>query len=218
VVAMLTRPTLVLNRNWQPVGMATVARSLTLVVSERARIVDPTNFQQYTWSDWSKLIPTDDEPFVQGVKFRLRVPEVITLTEYDRVPTKSVTFSRRNIYKRDRFTCQYCGRQGRSLSLNHHDVISETNSRHASLSMEELTIDHVMPRSRGGTSTWENCVLACLDCNKRKANRTPAEAHMPLRKEPARPTWRPLYARHDVRIESWSKFLSEAYWNVELEE
>ena len=218
MVAMLTRPTLVLNRNWQPVGMATVARSLTLVVSERARIVDPTNFQQYTWSDWSKLIPTDDEPFVQGVKFRLRVPEVITLTEYDRVPTKSVTFSRRNIYKRDRFTCQYCGRQGRSLSLNHHDVISETNSRHASLSMEELTIDHVMPRSRGGTSTWENCVLACLDCNKRKANRTPAEAHMPLRKEPARPTWRPLYARHDVRIESWSKFLSEAYWNVELEE
>ena len=218
MVAMLTRPTLVLNRNWQPVGMATVARSLTLVVSERARIVDPTNFQQYTWSDWSKLIPTDDEPFVQGVKCRLRVPEVITLTEYDRVPTKIVTFSRRNIYKRDRFTCQYCGRQGRSLGLNHHDVISETSSRHAPLSTEELTIDHVMPRSRGGTSTWENCVLACLDCNKRKANRTPAEAHMPLRKEPVRPTWRPLYARHDVRIESWSKFLSEAYWNVELEE
>lgn len=196
-MAMLTRPTLVLNRNWQPIGFATVARSLTLVVAERARIVDPADFQQYSWSDWAKRIPQHDEPFVQAVQFRLRVPEVITLTEYDRVPSNSVTFSRRNIYKRDRFTCQYCGLQPGS---------------------EELTIDHVLPRSRGGTSSWENCVLACLECNKRKADRTPNEAHMPLRKEPVRPAWRPMYSRNTVRIESWSKFLSEAYWTVELDE
>ena len=196
VVAMLSRQTLVLNRNSQPVGVATVARSLTLVAAERARIVDPADFQQYTWSDWSKLTPQGDELFVQSVTFRIRVPEVITLTEYDRVPSNAVTFSRRNIYKRDRYTCQYCGAQPGS---------------------EELTLDHVQPRSRGGTSTWENCVLACLECNKRKADRTPTEAHMPLRKTPVRPTWKPLYARHDVRIESWSKFLSEAYWTVELD-
>lgn len=197
MVTTLKRPTLVLNRVWQPVGVASVARSLTLVAAERARIVDPTDFQQYSWSDWARLIPQEDEPFVQGVTFRLRVPEVIVLTEYDRVPTNSVTFSRRNIFRRDRFTCQYCGAQPGS---------------------EELSIDHVTPRSRGGTSTWENCVLACLECNKRKADRTPAEAHMPLRKAPVRPKWKPLYARHDVPIESWSKFLSEAYWTVELEE
>src|SRR5690606_30109266 len=83
VVAMLTRPTLVLNRNWQPVGVASVARSLTLVAAERARIVDPTDFQQYTWADWARLIPDAEEPFVQSVTFRIRVPEVITLTEYD---------------------------------------------------------------------------------------------------------------------------------------
>jgi 5-methylcytosine-specific restriction endonuclease McrA len=193
----LNRPTLVLNRNWQPVGVASVARSLTLAVAERARIVDPADFQQYTWADWAKLVPRDDEVFIQSVQFRIRVPEVITLTEYDRVPTNSVTFSRRNIYKRDRYTCQYC---------------------HKQLASESLTIDHVLPRSRGGTSTWENCVLACLECNKRKADRTPAEADMPLSREPVRPRWRPLYARHHVRIESWSKFLSEAYWTVELEE
>lgn len=197
VVAMLTRPTLVLNRNWQPVGVASVARSLTLVAAERARIVDPTDFQQYTWADWSKLVPQNDELFVQSVTFRIRVPEVITLSEYDRVPTNAVTFSRRNIYRRDRYTCQYCGSQPGS---------------------EDLTIDHVQPRSRGGTSTWENCVLACLECNMRKADRTPTEARMPLRKPPVRPAWRPLYTRHNVRIESWSKFLSEAYWTVELEE
>ena len=193
----LNRPTLVLNRIWQPVGVAPVARSLTLVAAERARFVDPADYQQYTWADWTRFIPKDDEPFIQAVTFRIRVPEVITLTEYDRVPTNAVTFSRRNIYKRDRYTCQYC---------------------HTQLGSENLTIDHVLPRSRGGTSTWENCVLACLECNKRKSNRTPAEAHMPLRKPPVRPVWRPLYARHHTRIESWSKFLSEAYWTVELDE
>ena len=197
MVATLTRPTLVLNRVWQPVGVATVARALTLVAAERARIVDPGDFQQYTWENWAELVPEMDEPFVQSVTFRLRVPEVITLTKYDRVPKNAVTFSRRNIYKRDHYICQYCGAQPGS---------------------EELTIDHVQPRSRGGTSTWENCVLACWECNKRKADRTPSEARMMLRKTPVRPTWRPIYARHEARMESWSKFLSEAYWNVELED
>jgi len=82
---------------------------------------------------------------------------------------------------------------------------------------EELTLDHVVPRAQGGVSNWENCVLACMACNKRKADRTPEQVSMRLRKRPVRPTWKPLYADHSVRIESWSKFVSEAYWNVELE-
>jgi 5-methylcytosine-specific restriction endonuclease McrA len=83
--------------------------------------------------------------------------------------------------------------------------------------MEELTLDHVIPRAQGGESRWNNCVLACLDCNKRKADRTPEQAKMRLKRKPVQPIWNPLYAAHDLRIESWSKFLSEAYWNVELE-
>lgn len=196
-VTTLTRPTLVLNRVWQPVGVTPVSRAVTLVIAERARIVDPTSYQQYSWADWSQLIPREDELFVQAVTFRIRVPEVITLTEYDHVPRNVVAFSRRNIYKRDRYTCQYCGCQPGS---------------------KELTIDHVHPRSRGGTSTWENCVLACLPCNKRKADRTPTEAHMPLRKGPVRPKWSPLYAHRGARIENWSKFISEVYWTIELDE
>ena len=197
VAAVLNRPTLVLNRSWQPVGVAPVSRSLVLLWNDNARVVDPQDYQLYTWADWSRLIPQEDEPFIQGVRLRLRVPEVVALTKYDRLPTNAVTFSRRNIYKRDRYTCQYCSAQPGT---------------------EELTLDHVIPRSQGGISTWENCVLACVGCNKRKADRTPEQAGMPLRKKPVRPMWRPLYATRDVRIDSWTRFVSEAYWNVELEE
>jgi 5-methylcytosine-specific restriction endonuclease McrA len=174
-----------------------VSRSLVLLWNDNARVVDPQDYQLYTWSDWSRLIPRDDEPFIQAVRLRLRVPEVVALRHYDRIPTNAVTFSRRNIYKRDRYTCQYCGAQPGT---------------------EELTLDHVLPRAQGGISTWENCVLACIGCNKRKADRTPDQAGMPLRKQPVRPVWRPLYATRDVRIDSWTRFVSEAYWNVELEE
>ena len=141
-------------------------------------------------------MPNRDEPFVQSVRLRVRVPEVVALTYYDRTQATNVTFSRRNIFKRDRFTCQYCGVQPGT---------------------DELTLDHVVPRAQSGTSSWENCVLACVACNKHKADRTPVQAKMKLRKSPIRPMWKPLYADCPERIESWGKFLSEAYWNVKLE-
>jgi 5-methylcytosine-specific restriction endonuclease McrA len=196
-VAVLDRPTLVLNRYWQPVNVATVARSLTMLWNEAAHVVDPEDFRLYTWADWARLAPRDGEPFIRTVTFRLRVPEVVTLTRYDRLRESTVTFSRRNLFKRDHSSCQYCGARPGSA---------------------ELTIDHVIPRSQGGTSTWENCVLACVACNARKANRTPEQARMRLRKPPVRPSWKPLYASSPIRIESWSRFLSEAYWNVSLDE
>lgn len=196
MVRILQRPTLILNRNWEPVNVATVARALVLLWNEAVRVVDPDTFQLYTWADWSRLAAREGGGFIQAVKLRLRVPEVIVLAEYDRLPSAAVSFSRRNVFKRDHWTCQYCGLQPGG---------------------EELTIDHVVPRSQGGTSTWDNCVLSCIDCNKRKADRTPQQAAMKLRKAPVRPTWKPLYARHTIRIESWSKFVSETYWNVPLQ-
>ncbi len=192
----LKQPALVLNRNWQPVNVATVDRALVLLWNEAARVVDPADYRLYTWADWSELRPRDGDAFIQAVRSRLRVPEVIVLVRYDRLPDVAVSFSRRNIFKRDHWTCQYCGCQPGG---------------------EELTIDHVVPRSQGGVSKWENCVLSCIDCNKRKANRTPQQARMHLRQAPVRPAWKPLYARVGVKIESWSKFISDAYWNVPLQ-
>ncbi len=194
--SVLERPTLVLNRNWQPVAVSTVSRALTKVWNETARIVDPSNYQLYGWEEWAALRPADGDPVIRTQWLTLRVPEVITLTRYDRLPVKIVAFSRRNVFKRDGYMCQYCGCRPGS---------------------EELTIDHVVPRSRSGLSSWTNCVLACIDSNTRKANRTPEQAKMPLLQKPTRPMWNPLYAPHGVRIESWSKFVSEAYWNIELE-
>ena len=109
-------------------NVATVARALVLLWNESARVVDPADYQLYTWADWSKLRPRDGEAFIQAVRFRLRVPEVVALTGYDRLPVAHVTFSRRNIFKRDHYTCQYCGAQPGS---------------------EELTLDHVVPRVAG---------------------------------------------------------------------
>ena len=193
---ILQRPTLVLNRNWQAINVATVARSMIMLWNETAKIVDPEDYQLYDWSDWSALVPDRDEPFIRGVNVRIRVPEVVALTKFDRLPTQTVTFSRRNVFKRDKFTCQYCGKQPGT---------------------EDLTIDHVVPPAQGGQSSWTNCVLACYQCNARKADRTPKQASMRLLKEPVRPAWKPVYAERIDRMESWSKFISEAYWNVELE-
>ncbi len=194
-VSALQRPTLILNRHWQPVHVATVARSLVLLWNQAAKVVDPDDYQLYSWSDWAQMAPREGELFIRTVRFRLRVPEVLTLTRHDRPRLNTVTFSRRNLYKRDHATCQYCGTKPGT---------------------EELTIDHVVPRAQGGQTTWENCVLACVACNSRKANRTPDEAAMKLRRAPFRPAWKPLYDASTIRIASWSRFLSDAYWNVPL--
>ena len=124
----------------------------------------------------------------------LRAPSVIKLQYRIKRPRPRVRLSRREVFARDGHVCQYCGERS-----------------------NKLTLDHVIPRAQGGESRWDNCVLACLECNKRKADRTPEQAKMRLKRKPVQPTWNPLYAAHDLRIESWSKFISEAYWNAKLE-
>ncbi len=131
------------------------------------------------------------------MRFKLRVPEVVALTDYDRLPVAHVTFSRRNIFKRDHYRLSVLRRPAGQRGVDHRP---RRTSR------------------QGGVSSWENCVLSCMGCNKRKADRTPEQARMRLRKKPVRPAWKPLYADHAMRMESWSKFVSEAYWNVTLKE
>ena len=130
----------------------------------------------------------------------LRVPRVILLAAFDRVPRRHVRFSRTNIYARDRNTCQYCGgRYARS----------------------QLNLDHVVPRAQGGRSTWENVVCSCVDCNRRKGGRTPKQAAMSLIRTPIKPRWTPISGMLTGRRDypEWKPFLSivdASYRNAEL--
>ncbi len=169
--------------------VTTVVRALVMLWNESAKAVDPDDFRLTSWDEWASLAPAEGEPVIRSARRAIRVPEVICLMRYDRVPRSAVAFSRRNVAKRDHHTCQYCGGQP---------------------GWDQITIDHVVPRSQGGASTWTNCVAACEACNARKADRTPEQAGMPLRKRPTRPDWKPLYAAPAVRAESWSRFLTPA--------
>lgn len=183
---VLEQPTLVLNRRWSPVHVTTVERALVLLWTDAARAVDPEDFQLHGWDAWTRLVPAEDAPCVRTARLRLRVPEVLCLARFDRMPAVGVAFSRRNVARRDHHTCQYCG------------------SRPGG---DRITVDHVIPRAQGGPSTWTNCVAACVACNALKADRTPEQAGLRLRRPPLRPDWRPFYAARGRKLASWAKFL-----------
>ncbi|MCA8976475.1 MAG: HNH endonuclease [Planctomycetes bacterium] len=186
---LLERGTLVLNRSWRPVHVAPVRRALCLVFREVARIVSPESLATFSFAEWCSEPVRDESLAIRSPSIRIAVPEIIVLARYDRLPRHEAPFTRRNLFLRDDFTCQYCGRR---------------------CSSDHLSVDHVLPRSRGGSTTWENCVLACVGCNSRKADRTVKEAGFRLLRQPTRPRWTPyLNLRQAQRLDSWAQFTPE---------
>ena len=200
---LLERPVLVLNRLWQPVHTCSVKRALKLLCLGHAQVVQTEGEARYqthdigSWVEYSgDGAPTVAEEVIHSVKVALRVPKIIVLAIYDRIPRKEVKFTRQNIFLRDRHTCQYCKK-----------VFAES----------KLNLDHVMPRDRGGKTEWENIVTSCISCNTRKANRLPREAGMSLLKEPARPRWRPLFGMKERSAdETWKEFISPDRQKVKM--
>jgi len=189
---------LVLNRMYMAVHVLSARRAFCLLCKGAAEVVynEQGTFMAYDFDGWrsksrfraeSRLV-ADDEDWVRAVNFQILVPRVIRLLSYDRVPRSSVKFSRRNIFLRDENQCQYCRQKFTSA---------------------RLSLDHVVPRSYGGPTTWENIVSACLACNVRKGGRTPKEAGMLLARQPIRPKHNPLLARQvaERKYESWATFL-----------
>ena len=199
----LNQPVLVLNRLWQAVNVCSVRRAMSLLFQGHAQVVlnDSNNdFRTFSFGEWTDFSRTDPHPESIGtVSFRIRVPRVILLMVYDRVPRKEVKFTRHNIYERDKNTCQYCGK---------------------SFDRSDLNLDHVIPKNRGGPTNWENIVCSCIRCNTRKGHRTPRECGMHLIRVPKRPKWRPfVQVTFGMRAhDSWKHFIDVAYWNVELGE
>lgn len=194
---------LVLNGSWQAVDICSVKRAVCLLYLKHAQVVVKDGGSFYTfgfedWRDFSRNTSNDDD-IIRTISYNLKIPRIILLLLYDKLPPWEVKFTRKNIYKRDNNICQYCGKK---------------------FPPEDLNLDHILPSSRGGKDSWENVVCSCVPCNLRKANRTLKEAGMNLIKLPRKPAWRAFVKDNftGVREESWKDFLDVAYWNVELEE
>lgn len=193
--ALLKRPVLVLNRLWQPVHTCSVKRALKLLCLGHAQVVQTEGEARYQTHDigsWVEYSVTERslaaDEFIHSVTVALRVPKIIVLAIYDRLPRKEVKFSRQNVFLRDKHTCQYCAK---------------------TLPVGKLNLDHVLPKHKGGKMSWENIVTSCVPCNTRKGNRLPREAGMTLLREPREPRWRPLFGFHKLPSEKvWQEFIS----------
>lgn len=192
-----------LNRLWQAVNICSARRAFTLLYQGHAQVVatdHENNFATHdfaSWLDVSLATPEPEHEMVTTISWKIRVPRVIVLLLFDRLPKKEVKFTRHNVFERDNNTCQYCGKV---------------------FERQELNLDHVLPRDKGGLTTWENVVCSCIPCNTRKGNRLPHQAHMTLIRKPKRPKWRPFVhvTFSSQQHESWRHFVDLAYWNVEL--
>ena len=198
---------LVLNKMWTAIRVIDARKAFSMLFRDMAEVirVDDGSYAAFAFEDWAELsaaraeYETDDSSceWIRTVRMQLAVPKVIRLLRYDRVPRQDVKLNRRNIFARDHNRCQYCGK---------------------SFNTQELSLDHVTPRSQGGGTSWENLVCCCVGCNSKKGGRTPAQAHMPLVRKPVKPKRNPsitLRIGHD-KYASWRAFLDNAYWSVEL--
>lgn len=195
---VLNSSVLVLNRYYQPVHVTSVKRAFALLYQGVAKAIDQ-QYRLYEFEDWAALSAAHHDS-IGTIGRRIRVPRVVVLLAYEYLPRGKVRFSRLNIYARDHDTCQYCARQ---------------------LPRNELNLDHVVPRSQGGKTTWENVVCSCITCNLKKGGRTPDQAGLKLFKKPVRPRWTPFNRGFGRRVtyREWLPFLNLAdasYWNVEL--
>ena len=198
---MLNSPVLVLNKFFFPVDTTSVKRAFLMLYLGAAKAVD-MNYETFDFESWSEISSLKKFETIRTVSKTIKIPRVIIVLRYDKVHSKEVKFNRYNIFKRDRSVCQYCKN---------------------SFPKNELSIDHVVPKSLGGKTTWENVVCCCLTCNRRKGSNFLSETAMSLSTKPIKPSWELLsniYLR-TVKFEEWKPFLSSvdtSYWNVELEE
>ena len=165
----IQRRALVLNQNYEPLNVCSVRRAFVLVLHGKADVLTEGE---------DPLIGAEDSLYV--------TPSVIRLRHFVRRPHPRPRLTRREVFQRDQERCQYCGRRG-----------------------GDLTLDHVLPKHRGGPHVWENLVTACRECNHKKGGRTPQEARMELLKQPARPSTHPavLFAPYLDRYREWAQFV-----------
>jgi 5-methylcytosine-specific restriction endonuclease McrA len=168
---MINYPVLVLNQSYEPLTVCRARRAVVLIFQGKAEMLE------------------DGRGFIHSTRATIPLPSVIRLARLVRRPRRERKLTRFEIFNRDRYTCQYCSRK-----------------------MRQLTLDHVLPRYRGGQHTWENVVSACAACNRRKAGRTPKEAGMKLARLPSPPSGGPFFSvpyHHLQDRDEWQKYLPQ---------
>jgi 5-methylcytosine-specific restriction endonuclease McrA len=185
---------LVLNRNWQAIHAKTPMEAFSMMAGGAATALDIAedgNMTPVKWEDWLQLPVRACDMSIGTVRGHIRVPTVLVLARYDRVPKKRPSFNARGIWERDGGVCQYTGRK---------------------LKPQEGNIDHVVPRSRGGGSSWQNCVLADKRINTKKADKLPQEAGLKLIRTPSEPKELPVtkLIRNAHAVRDWDWFLPKA--------
>ncbi len=201
----LASSVLVLNRLYMAVHVIGVRRAFSLLCRELAEIIhhEDGRFANYDFEAWRAFcddrvdIKQPNEDWIRAVNFEIQAPRVIRLLRYDRIPSRALRLNRHTVFARDEHRCQYCGHR------------FPTN---------ELSLDHVIPKSRGGSTTWENVVCCCVGCNIRKGGRTPSEAHMKLVAKPIRPKRSPLITLklRNPKYECWRTWVEGAFCDVRV--
>jgi len=199
--SFLSRGVLILNMLWQPLHICGLRRAFALLYKGAAQVVrrEEDTFAAYDFEQWKGLRWQNGNQgaYVRTVSLMIPIPEIIRLLHYDRLPMREVKLTRKNVYLRDRNTCQYCGRPFKE---------------------NELNLDHVLPRHMGGGTTWTNVVCSCVRCNLRKGEKTLESSGMGLIRKPQKPRWSPFNHIAFKRgvCESWDHFLVPAGWKVQI--
>lgn len=163
------KKTLILNTTFQPLGMTDWQRAITLFYLDKVKIIE-----------------YHDDFELRTVNRTYGCPSIAMIKDYAKFSIRNVRFSKDNVFIRDNFTCQYCGKQK---------------------TRNDLTLDHILPRSRGGVANWLNCCTCCKGCNSWKDDHTPEEAGMRLLTKPYRPTWEVNLLKTDIPQE-WRKYIN----------
>jgi 5-methylcytosine-specific restriction endonuclease McrA len=200
----LQQHVLLLNRDFGVLRVINAKKAFVLLckgAAEAIEVEENKAFAGYDFDSWTELSefkeefePDNNYMWVATVRKKIVVPTVIRLLTYTKFKMPKVRFNRRNLYMRDNYTCQYCG-------------VKKPSS--------ELNLDHVIPQSKGGQTSWENVVCSCIKCNTKKGAKTPKQAGMELLKKPVRLRTSPELAQIE-RHPDWDAFVSAAYWNTEL--
>ncbi len=183
---------LVLNKLWQAINISTPADALSMMYANTATGLDirgKDDMVPLTWKEWVNLSCSEDDHFVKTIQGNVKIPKIIILCRYDKVPKKRPKITRKGIWIRDQGICQYTGKK---------------------INQNEGNIDHVIPKSRGGATDWTNCVLAHKKVNAKKADKTPEEAGLKLIRQPYVPKELPIsfYLTNKYNIQEWEMFLN----------